>query len=60
VKLAGLHVTNEEIIPLFLSFVKGLSAPPAPAPAPEPAPAPAPTPAPDAATDSTSGAPEAE
>jgi len=31
VKLAGLHVTNEEIIPLFLSFVKGLSAPPAPA-----------------------------
>ncbi len=24
VKLAGLHVTNDEIIPLFLSFVKGL------------------------------------
>jgi hypothetical protein len=32
VKLAGLHVTDVEIIPLFLSFVKGLNAPPAPAP----------------------------
>lgn len=30
VKLAGLHVTNDEIIPLFLSFVKGLNPPPAP------------------------------
>jgi hypothetical protein len=51
VKLAGLHVTNDEIIPLFLSFVKGVSSPPTPAvvPAPEPAPA-----------DATSGASEAE
>jgi hypothetical protein len=58
VKLAGLHVTNDEIIPLFLSFVKGLNPPPPEqaAPAPEPAPAPAP----DTATDSTSGASEAE
>ncbi len=30
VKLAGLHVTDAEIIPLFLSFVRGLSAPPEP------------------------------
>jgi hypothetical protein len=30
VKLAGLHVTDAEIIPLFLSFVKGLNAPPEP------------------------------
>ena len=28
VRLAGLRVTNDEIIPLFLSFVKGLNAPP--------------------------------
>jgi hypothetical protein len=54
VKLAGLHVTNDEIIPLFLSFVKGLNAPPAPAPDA------APTPAPDAATGSALGASEAE
>lgn len=32
VKLAGLHVTDAEIIPLFLSFVKGLNASTAPAP----------------------------
>ena len=31
VKLAGLHVTNEEIIPLFLSFVKGVGSAPEPA-----------------------------
>jgi hypothetical protein len=31
VKLAGLHVTNDEIIPLFLSFVKGLGSAPEPA-----------------------------
>ncbi len=30
VKLAGLRVTDEEIVPLFLSFVKGLGEPPAP------------------------------
>ena len=30
VKLAGLHVTDDEIIPLFLSFVGGLNAPPEP------------------------------
>jgi hypothetical protein len=30
VKLAGLNVTDEEIIPLFLSFVKGLGQPAAP------------------------------
>lgn len=39
VRLAGLRVTNDEIIPLFLSFVKGLNAPPAPAEAPAEAPA---------------------
>jgi len=39
VRLAGLHVTNDEIIPLFLSFVKGLNAPPAPAEAPAEVPA---------------------
>jgi hypothetical protein len=44
VKLAGLNVTNDEIIPLFLSFVKGLNPPPEP-----------PT-----AADSTSGTSEAE
>ncbi|MGO9309443.1 MAG: hypothetical protein ACLQDL_10525 [Spirochaetia bacterium] len=33
VKLAGLHVTDAEIIPLFLSFVRGLNAPAAPGPA---------------------------
>ena len=32
VKLAGLHVTNDEIIPLFMSFVKGLGSGPEPAP----------------------------
>jgi hypothetical protein len=32
VKLAGLLVTNEEIIPLFLSFVKGLGSSPEPPP----------------------------
>jgi len=32
VKLAGLRVTDAEIIPLFLSFVNGLSAPPQPEP----------------------------
>lgn len=32
VKLAGLNVTDAEIIPLFLSFVKGLNASTAPAP----------------------------
>jgi hypothetical protein len=36
VKLSGLHFTDEQIIPLFLSLVKNLS------PAEEPAPAPAP------------------
>lgn len=36
VKLAGLRVTDDEIVPLFLSFVKGLGQPPAP---PEEAPA---------------------
>ena len=56
VKLAGLHVTNDEIIPLFLSFVKGLNAPPTAAVEPTPESAPAP----DAATDSTSGASESE
>jgi len=54
VKLAGLRVTDEELIPLFLSFVKGLGQPPAPptepapadsaAPAQEPAPADSPGP----------------
>jgi hypothetical protein len=60
VKLAGLQVTNEEIIPLFLSFVKGLNQPAAPAATPAPAPAPEPAPAPPPDTDSTSGASETE
>jgi hypothetical protein len=48
VKLAGLQVKDAEIIPLFLSFVKGLNA------------APAPEAAPDAAPDADSGALESE
>jgi len=40
VRLAGLRVTDQEIVPLFLSFIKDLGSPPAPAadastPAPE-------------------------
>ena len=60
VKLAGLHVTNDEIIPLFLSFVKGLNAPSVPAVVPAPVPVPEPAPPPSPSTDSTSGASEAE
>ncbi len=49
VKMAGLRVPDEEIVPLFLSFVKGLDAPPRPAPSPavtaQPEPAAPPAPA---------------
>jgi hypothetical protein len=39
VKMAGFRVTDDELIPLFLSFLKGLGEPPAPEAGPAPAPA---------------------
>ncbi len=42
VQMAGLHVTDDEIVPLFLSFLKDLGKPPAPPADAEAAPAPAP------------------